>query len=135
MLPETYTIDFDEDAGRALVTLEGELSAQKIGNTFALIALNASWAEGEGQILWQAEHAAFPPSFEFADIFKTTQLSKALTKPGKSAIVVAKSAEMVQRVARFYQGIAISSTPRRIEVFFDSQAALGWLDDAPRSPQ
>jgi hypothetical protein len=129
-MPEgTYAIDFDASAGRAYVNVQGALSAKKIRNTFAAIALNDIWANGDRAVLWQARRALFPPSFEFADIFKTTQLSKAFTKPGKSAIVVAQNSEMVKRVARFYQSIALTETTRNINVFFDEDAAVAWLDE------
>ena len=129
-MPEnTYAIQFDESSGRAYVAVQGELDAKRIRNTFAVIALNKKWADGERTVLWRAKQATFPLSFEFADIFQTTQLSKALTKPGKSAIVVEKSAGMVKKVAHFYQGIALTSTPRKIEIFFDEDEAMAWLDE------
>lgn len=129
MPEDTYTIQFDASSGRAYVDMQGALDTQKIRNTFAVIALNKEWAEGERTVLWRASQTAFPPSFEFADIFQTTQLSKALTKPGKSAIVVAENSAMVNKVARFYQSIAMTSTPRRIEVFFHEDEAIAWLDE------
>ena len=129
MSEATYSIQFNASAGRADVELHGELDAQKIRNTFAAIALNEAWAEGARSLLWLAEAAIFPQAFEFADIFQTTQLSKALTRPGKSAIVVEKSAPMVAKVARFYQSIALTSTPRKIEIFFDRGEAMAWLDE------
>ena len=109
--------------------VQRELNAKKIRNTFAVIALNKKWADGERKVLWRAKQASFSPSFEFADIFQTTQLSKALTKPGRSAIVVEKSADRVKKVAHFYQGIALTSTPRKIEIFFDEDEATAWLDE------
>ena len=126
---DKYPIHFDESSGRAFVDVQGELCAEKIRNTFAIIALNKKWADGERTVLWRANQASLPPSFEFAGIFQTTQLSKALTKPGKSAIVVEKSADMVKKVAHFYQGIALTSTPRKIEIFFDEDEAIAWLDE------
>lgn len=129
MPEDTYTIQFDASGGRAYVDMQGALDTQKIRNTFAVIALNKEWAEGERTVLWRANQTVFPPSFEFADIFQTTQLSKALTKPGKSAIVVAENSAMVNKVARFYQSIAMTSTPRRIEVFFHEDEAIAWLDE------
>lgn len=126
---DKYPIHFDEFSGRAFVGVQGELCAEKIRNTFAIIALNKRWADGERTVLWRANQTSFPLSFEFADIFETTQLSKALTKPGKSAIVVEKSAAMVKKVAHFYQGIALTSTPRKIEIFFDEDEAIAWLDE------
>ena len=105
---DKYPIHFDESYERAFVSVQGEICAEKIRNTFAVIALNKKWADGEKTVLWRAKEASFSQSFEFADIFQTTQLSKALTKPGKSAIVVEKSADMVKKVAHFYQGIALA---------------------------
>jgi len=129
-MPEgTYAIKLEESSGRAYVDVQGELDARRIRNTFAVIALNKKWADGERKVLWRAKQASFSQSFEFADIFQTTQLSKALTKPGKSAIVVEKSADMVKKVAHFYQGIALTSTPRKIEIFFDEDEATAWLDE------
>ena len=129
-MPEgTYLIHFDASGGRAYVNVQGALSAKKIRNTFAAIALNDMWVNGDRTVLWQARQALFAPSFEFGDIFQTTQLSKVLTKPGKSAIVVEKNSEMVKRVARFYQGIALTETARKINVFFDEDAAIAWLDE------
>ena len=129
MSEDTYALRFDESSGCARVDIQGELDAQKIRNTFAAIALNKKWAEGERTVLWRATQALFPPSFEFADIFQTTQLSKALTKPGKSAIIVRKNSDMVKKVAHFYQGIALTSTARKIEIFFDEDEALAWLKE------
>ena len=129
MPEDTYAIQFDPPGGRARVDMQGELNAQKIRNTFAVIALNKQWADGERTVLWRATQTSFPPSFEFADVFQTTQLSKALTRPGKSAIVVGKSSDMVKKVARFYQSIALTSTPRKVEVFFDEGEAIAWLDE------
>ena len=129
-MPEnTYAIQFDESSGRAYVDVQGKLDAKKIRNSFAVIALNKKWVDGERTVLWKAQQASFPLSFEFADIFQTTQLSKALTKPGKSAIVVENSADMVKKAAHFYQSIAVMSTPRKIEIFFDEGEAIAWLDE------
>ena len=129
-MPEgTYAIQIDEASGRAYVDVQGELDAKKIRNTFAVIALNKKWADGERKVLWRAKQASFSQSFEFADIFQTTQLSKALTKPGKSAILVEKSSDMVTKAAHFYQSIVVSSTPRRIEIFFAEDEANAWLDE------
>lgn len=129
MSEDIYPIQFDASRGRACVDMAGKLDAQKIRNTFAVIALNKAWVDGERTVLWRADQATFSPSFEFADIFQTTQLSKALTIPGKSAIVVAESSDMVKKVARFYQGIAMTSTPRKIEVFYDEDEAIAWLNE------
>ena len=129
MTVDKYPIHFDESCERAFVDVQGEICAEKIRNTFAVIALNKKWADGERTVLWQANQTSFPPSFEFASIFQTTQLSKALSKPGKSAIVVENSADMVKKVAHFYQGIALTSTPRKIEIFFDEDEAIAWLDE------
>ena len=35
---------------------------------------------------------------------------------------------MLQKVARFYQSIAMTSTNRTVEVFFELEAARRWLD-------
>ena len=129
MPDNTYAIQFDESSGCAYVDMQGELDAQKIRNTFATIALNKKWADGERTALWRATQVLFPASFEFAHIFQTTQLSKALTTPGKSAIVVEESSDMVKKVAHFYQGIATTSTARKIEVFFDEDEAVAWLNE------
>jgi hypothetical protein len=129
MPDDKYPVQYDALAGYARVDLKGALSAQKIRNTFALIALNADWAKAQRKILWRALEAVFPPSFEFADIFQTTRLSKTLTKPGKSAIVVAESAGMIAKVAHFYRNIALASTQRQVEIFFDEDEALAWLEE------
>ena len=124
-----YDIQFDESSGRAYVNVLGELDAQKIRNTFAIIVLNKKWSDGDKTVLWRLKQASFSQSFEFANIFQTTKLSIAIIKPGKSAIVVDKSSDMVKKVARFYQGIALTSTPRKIEIFFDEDEAIAWLDE------
>jgi hypothetical protein len=129
MIEDTYAIQFSECSGHVCVDMQGKLNAQKIRNTFAIIAMNKKWSDGERTVLWRANRTSFPPSFEFADTFQTTQLSKALTKPGKSAIVVEKSSDMIKKAARFYQSIALTSTPRKIEVFFDESEAIAWLDE------
>ena len=129
MYEEAYVVQFDESIGRAYVDVQGKLDAQKIRNTFAIIALNKDWSNGERTVLWRANQTSFPSSFEFADIFQTTQLSKALTKPGKSAVIVQKSSDMVNRVAHFYQGLALTSTPRKIEIFLDEDEAVEWLNE------
>ena len=79
--------------------------------------------------MWRLNQASFPQSFEFANIFQTTKLSIAIIKPGKTAVVVDKSSDMVKKVARFYQSIALAATPRRIEIFFDEDEAIAWLDE------
>jgi hypothetical protein len=124
-----YDIQFDESSGRAYVNVRGELDAQKIRNAFAIIVLNKKWSDGDKTVLWRLKQASFSQSFEFANIFQTTKLSIAIIKPGKSAIVVDKSSDMVKKVARFYQGIALTSTPRKIEIFFDEDEAIAWLDE------
>ena len=124
-----YDIQFDESSGRAYVNVLGELDAQKIRNTFAIVVLNKKWSDGDKTVLWRLKQASFSQSFEFANIFQTTKLSIAIIKPGKSAIVVDKSSDMVKKVARFYQGIALTSTPRKIEIFFDEDEAIAWLDE------
>ena len=129
MYEEAYVVQFDESIGRAYVDVQGKLDVQKIRNTFAIIALNKDWSNGERTVLWRANQTSFPSSFEFADIFQTTQLSKALTKPGKSAVIVQKSSDMVNRVAHFYQGLALTSTPRKIEIFLDEDEAVEWLNE------
>ncbi|GEM_PF-3138085 len=123
-----YAIRFDEATGRAHVDISGEIAPRKILNTFAAIALNNSWAAGDRSVLWQAQEALLPDAFEFADIFRATPLSQTITKPGKSAIVVNKSEEMVAKVARFYQSIAVTSTNRNLEVFYDEEEAVAWLN-------
>ena len=35
-----YAIQFDESSGRAYINVQGELDAQKIRDTFAIIVLN-----------------------------------------------------------------------------------------------
>lgn len=124
-----YDIQFDESSGRAYVNVRGELDAQKIRNAFAIVVLNKKWSDGDKTVLWRLKQASFSQSFEFANIFQTTKLSIAIIKPGKSAIVVDKSSDMVKKVARFYQGIALTSTPRKIEIFFDEDEAIAWLDE------
>jgi hypothetical protein len=124
-----YDIQIDELSGRAYVNVRGELDAQKIRNAFAIVVLNKKWSDGDKTVLWRLKQASFSQSFEFANIFQTTKLSIAIIKPGKSAIVVDKSSDMVKKVARFYQGIALTSTPRKIEIFFDEDEAIAWLDE------
>ena len=92
MSVDRYDTRIDRATGRAQVTIEGEISVRKILNTFAAITLNKGWSDGERTVLWDGRAALFPVAFEFADIFQTTPLSKALTRPGKSAIVVERSA-------------------------------------------
>lgn len=128
MSRDTYSIRFDAGTGRAHVDISGEIAPRKILNTFAAIALNNSWAAGDRSVLWQAQEALLTESFEFADIFRATPLSQTITKPGKSAIVVKKSEEMVAKVARFYQSIAVTSTNRSIEIFYTEEEAMAWLD-------
>ena len=91
--------------------------------------MNKSWADGERSVLWQTENAFLPESFEFSDIFKTTQITQIFTKPGKSAFVVEKSSEMLKRVANFYKSIASTTTDRKIEIFFSEKEAMVWLDN------
>ena len=129
MYEEAYVVQFDESIGRAYVDVQGKLDVQKIRNTFAIIALNKDWSDGERTVLWRANQTSLPSSFEFADIFRTTQLSKALTKPGKSAVIVKKSSDMVNKVAHFYQGLALTATPRKIEIFLDENEAVEWLNE------
>ena len=128
MAEAKYAIRFDEATGRAHVDISGEIAPGKILNTFAAIAMNNSWAAGDRSVLWQAQEALLPESFEFADIFQATPISKAITRPGKSAIVVKKNEEMIAKVARFYQSIAATSTNRNLEIFFNAKDAMDWLD-------
>lgn len=128
MSEDRYRIRFEEATGRARVTVEGEISARKILNTFAAIALHKGWATGDKTVLWNAKDAVFPAGFEFAAIIQMTRVSKAITRPGKSAIVVERNAAMLKKVARFYQSIALTSTNREVEIFFDEEAAMAWLD-------
>jgi hypothetical protein len=128
-----YAIQFDDSSGRAYVNVQGEFDAHKIRNTFAVIVLNKKWSDGDRTVLWRLNQASLPQSFEFANIFQTAKLSIAIIKPGKSAIVVDKSSDMIRRVARFYQGIALSSTPRKIEIFYDEDEAVAWLDEEPET--
>ena len=128
MQRDRYAIRFDEATGRAFVDLSGKIDPQKVLNTFAAIALNQTWAEGDRSVLWNAQGALLTDSFEFADIFAATPMSKAITKPGRSAILVQRSDAMVAKVARFYQSIAVTTTHREIEIFFSKAEAEAWLD-------
>ena len=128
MPEDKYAIRFDETIGRAYVDLSGEIAPQKVLNTFAAITLNQKWAEGDRSVLWNAQEALLTGSFEFAHIFRATPMSKTLTKPGRSAIVVQKSDAMIAKVARFYQSIAATTTRREIEIFFSEAEADAWLD-------
>jgi hypothetical protein len=125
---DIYPIEFDDSIGRAYVKIRGEVNAKKVGNTFLAIAINKSWVDGERSVLWQADNAHLPELFEFSDIFKTTQITQAFTKPGKSAFVVEKSSGMVERVANFYKSIGSATTDRKTEIFFSENKALVWLD-------
>ena len=128
MAEDIYPIEFDRSIGRAHVKISGEINAAKIGNTFLAIAMNEDWANGDRSVLWQLERAFFPESFEFSDIFKATQISMAFAKPGKSAFVVEKSSVMQERVARFYQSIAATTTERNTNLFYSKKEAVAWLD-------
>jgi len=125
---DIYPIDFDDSIGRAYVKISGEVNAKKVGNTFLAITMNKSWVDGERSVLWRTDNAHLPEMFEFSDIFKTTQITQVFTKPGKSAFVVEKNSQMVERVANFYKSIGSSSTERKIEIFFSEKKALDWLD-------
>lgn len=128
---DRYPVTIDERTGRARVEITGQLSAKKILHTFAAVSLDKRWAGGDRSVLWDARAASFPASFEFKDIFQATGISRALTRPGKSAIVVPRNADMLRKAARFYQGIAVTSTGRHIEVFFGEREATAWLDQTP----
>lgn len=129
MVEDVYPIEFDDSIGRAYVKISGEINAAKIGNTFLAIAMNKNWVDGERSVLWQTENAFLPELFEFSDIFKTTRITQVFTKPGKSAFVVEKSSEMQKRVANFYKSIAVTTTARKIEIFFSEKEAMAWLDN------
>lgn len=128
MVEDIYPIEFDRSIGRAHVKISGEINATKIGNTFLAIAMSEVWADGDRSVLWKIENAFFPESFEFSNIFKSTQISMVFAKPGKSAFVVEKNSEMQKRVARFYKSIAATTTERNTELFYSEQEAVAWLD-------
>jgi hypothetical protein len=128
-MEDGYPIEFDHSIGRAYVKINGEFNAAKIGSTFLAIAMNKSWLDGDRSVLWRDENAYLPESFEFSDIFKTTRITQAFTKPGKSAFVVEKNSKMIERVANFYKSIASTTTDRKIEIFFSEKEAVAWLDN------
>jgi hypothetical protein len=128
MPEDIYPVEFDHSIGRAYVKLSGEINAVKIGNTFSAIAMNKSWLNGNRSILWQAENTYLSDLFEFSDILKTTQISRAFAKPGKSAFVAETSSAMIERVANFYKSIATTTTDRKIEIFLSEKEAMEWLD-------
>jgi hypothetical protein len=45
MPEDTYAIQFHECSGHACVDMQGKLNAQKIRNTFAVIAMNKTWVD------------------------------------------------------------------------------------------
>ena len=128
MAEDVYPIKFDHSIGRAFVTITGEINAAKISNTFLAISINESWLAGDRSVLWQLENAFLPESFEFSDIFKTTQISKIFSKPGKSAFVLEKNSEMQKRVANFYKSLATTASDRKTELFSNKKDAILWLD-------
>lgn len=128
MSETTYPIEFDLGNGRAHVKISGQISPAKIGHTYIAISMNRRWLEGDTSILWQLENATFPASFEFFDILEATQTAKHYIKPGKSAIVVEESLALQEKVARFYKGIAATSTARHVAIFYREDEALAWLD-------
>ena len=128
MTEDCYPVRFDENSGRAYVEATGDVYASNIQKTFLAIILNKVWLDGDRSILWDFKNAFFDEAFEFADIFKTAQVSKSFTKPGKSAIIVEKNEMMMNRVANFYRSLAENLTSRKIEIFYDRDGALAWLD-------
>lgn len=128
MSDDTYAIEFDEKSGRALVDVSGAVDVAKIQNTFLDIVSNQKWQGGDHTVLYQCEHATFPGSFQFADVFDTTRTTKLVAGTGKSAILLPETDRTVKLVADFYRSIAVAKTERMIEIFYSREKAIAWLD-------
>ena len=128
MADETYLIKIDRDNGRAFVDVEGDLNAIKIRNTFIAIRINKNWQCGDHSILWRLKKASFPDSFEFGDIITTTQLTRVVSPPCKSAIILNNNSNMIAMVASFYKSIAADDVDRQIEILFNYKDAMTWLN-------
>ena len=129
MTEATYPYQIDPATGRAHVTISGAIRPDKIGNTYIAISMNRRWLEGDTSILWLLENAVFEASFEFSDILEANLTARHYIRPGKSAIVVESSLAMQEKVARFYKGIAVTSTARQVAVFYSQAEAIAWLDN------
>ena len=129
MVDSRYLIEVDEKNGRAHVQIREDIDAVKIRNTFIAIRINKVWQRGDHSILWQLEDASFPESFEFRDVIRTSQLTRAVSFPCKSAIILNKNDRMLEMVANFYKSIASITANGQIEIYFDYQAAIEWLDN------
>jgi hypothetical protein len=129
MVNSRYLTEIDEKIGRAYVQIREDIDAVKIRNTFIAIRINKVWQRGDRSILWQLEKASFPESFEFRDIIHTSQLTRAVSLPCKSAIILNKNDIMLERVANFYKSIALITANGQIEIYFNYQEALEWLDN------
>jgi hypothetical protein len=75
------------------------------------------------------EKSSFPESFEFGDIIKTTQLTRIVSPPCKSSIILNKNSDMIEMVASFYKSIASDNVDRKIEIFFNYKDAVAWLNE------
>lgn len=128
MSDDAYCIDFDVHSGRAYVEAEGNISSSKIKSTFFAITMNDAWQKSDRSIIWNLKNATFPESFEFGKIFQTAQVTKNIANPGKSAVLVNNTSEMIRMVADYYRVLAKQSTPREIEIFFSNEEAMDWLD-------
>lgn len=128
MADDIYFTKIDGDNGRAFVDIEGNLNTIKIRNTFIAIRINKNWQRGDHSILWRLEKSSFPESFEFGDIINTTQLSRVVSLPCKSAIILNENSKMITMVANFYKSIASDNVDRKIEIFFNYKDAIAWLD-------
>jgi hypothetical protein len=125
---QLFPVTFDEAKGRAIVQLSGTIDAARIGRTFLAITLNAAWHGGERSIVWQMMDAHIPDSFAFAEVLRTAERVKHLTRPGRSAIVVTRDSPAEKTLAQFYRDLGEALTPRRIQIFTSLQEAHAWLD-------
>lgn len=123
-----YPFTIDKAKGRAMVHITGTLCAECIGRTFLAITLDPAWYGGERSIVWHLDEARIPESFSFGEIMLNAQKVKTLTRPGKSAIVVATDSPMGRAVAEFYRNLGESLTSRNLRVCRSLPEAHAWLD-------
>jgi hypothetical protein len=129
MTDDSYPIEFQENSGRAIVAVDGAVNARTIQNTFLDIVANKNWQHGDKTVLWRCEKATFPGAFRFADVLETTRTTRLITDKGRTAILLTEDARTVKIVAEFYRSISSAKTERRIEIFYDYEAAVAWLDE------
>jgi hypothetical protein len=125
----SYHYDFDDIKNRFVVNLSGEISPDRIHQTFLDIISDDRGSSQYRNIIWLLQKAIVPTGLTYVDILEDATTIRNSFPIGLTAIVVDPNSSIQKTVSDYYKNIAIMKTQRVVQVFNSMEEAEAWFED------